>query len=519
MTVISGASLQLNGTAGTYAGYALTIGGVGYGKLPSGNLLLDRGALVNLGTANTWTGNITLSADTTLAATTAALTVTGNISGGFSITKVGANAATLAAPNSYTGNLTVSAGTLTLQGANTYTGSTTVGTTANLTLNNLGTITGTSSPITVNAGGTLAIDNSTAALVANRLGGVTKALTLNGGNFTLIGNNGVALTSSESIGALTLGSGNNVITSTSGTFANAAINLLRFDSLTRSSGATANFVAGSTGADLGTALNQVLFTNAPSTTAVSQNGGAASFNILPYATVTSKSNVADIASFNPTGGTGVAALATSTANDVVRLTGATTMAANASAAALVLQGGATGFTVNQGGFRLTLGGSGTIVSNLTTTGTNTITAGTLALGSNEGIVLTTGNVSIATVINSPITTSGGLTVGGNASGSTTLAATNNIGGDTSIQLGGTLTLGSAASVGAGNLTITGTTAITPIITNVIAAFRAFGFSNAGTPLLIASTPVNAVHPEANARTSSGGKSSPFSANQRAIAVS
>jgi hypothetical protein len=42
----------------------------------------------------------------------------------------------------------------------------------------------------------------------------------------------------------------------------------------------------------------------------------------------------------------------------------------------------------------------------------------------------------------------------------------------------------------------------PIIVNVVAALRARGFSNEGTPLLIASTPVSAVHPDANARTSS-----------------
>ena len=39
----------------------------------------------------------------------------------------------------------------------------------------------------------------------------------------------------------------------------------------------------------------------------------------------------------------------------------------------------------------------------------------------------------------------------------------------------------------------------PMIASVSAAFLALGFLNAGTPLLMASTPVNAVQPEANAR--------------------
>ena len=46
-----------------------------------------------------------------------------------------------------------------------------------------------------------------------------------------------------------------------------------------------------------------------------------------------------------------------------------------------------------------------------------------------------------------------------------------------------------------------TTAITPISVSVSAALRLLGLRKAGTPLLIASTPVNAVQPDAKARTS------------------
>ena len=45
------------------------------------------------------------------------------------------------------------------------------------------------------------------------------------------------------------------------------------------------------------------------------------------------------------------------------------------------------------------------------------------------------------------------------------------------------------------------TAIPPSSASVVAAFLLLGFWNAGTPLLIASTPVSAVQPEANARSS------------------
>ena len=40
----------------------------------------------------------------------------------------------------------------------------------------------------------------------------------------------------------------------------------------------------------------------------------------------------------------------------------------------------------------------------------------------------------------------------------------------------------------------------PISASVVAALRLFGGLNAGTPLAIASTPVSAVHPDANARS-------------------
>ena len=45
------------------------------------------------------------------------------------------------------------------------------------------------------------------------------------------------------------------------------------------------------------------------------------------------------------------------------------------------------------------------------------------------------------------------------------------------------------------------TATAPSRASVVAAFLLLGLRNAGTPLLIASTPVSAVQPEENARSS------------------
>ena len=53
-------------------------------------------------------------------------------------------------------------------------------------------------------------------------------------------------------------------------------------------------------------------------------------------------------------------------------------------------------------------------------------------------------------------------------------------------------------------------AMPPISASVVAAFLLFGLRNAGTPLAIASTPVSAVQPEANARSARKTKARPAS---------
>ena len=52
------------------------------------------------------------------------------------------------------------------------------------------------------------------------------------------------------------------------------------------------------------------------------------------------------------------------------------------------------------------------------------------------------------------------------------------------------------------------TAIPPSISSVVAALRDLGFSNAGTPLLIASTPVSAAQPEENDRATRNANAKP-----------
>ena len=52
------------------------------------------------------------------------------------------------------------------------------------------------------------------------------------------------------------------------------------------------------------------------------------------------------------------------------------------------------------------------------------------------------------------------------------------------------------------------TAMSPSISSVVAALRDLGFRNAGTPLLIASTPVSAAQPDENARATRNTSANP-----------
>jgi autotransporter-associated beta strand protein len=106
---------------------------------PTWTLVLNGGSTLwsenGSGAQNTWAGPVTLNGAATLRAD-AVLTVSGEISGLGSLTKISNNIATLTASNSYAGNTTVSAGTLALQQATLATNSTiTVASNAVLALN------------------------------------------------------------------------------------------------------------------------------------------------------------------------------------------------------------------------------------------------------------------------------------------------------------------------------------------------------------------------------------------------
>ena len=154
-------------------------------------------------------------------------------SGTTSLAKDGAGTWRLAGANSYAGATAVNSGTLMLTGPN-------------------GAVTATSG-FTVNAGGTLLLDNTAAANNTNRLRDVT--VTLNGGTLRFA-NSGGAADYLENAGQLAVSQNNSTVATVQAAPGQAAT--LRFASLARTAGATVNFTGAGLGVD---GRNKILFTS------------------------------------------------------------------------------------------------------------------------------------------------------------------------------------------------------------------------------------------------------------------
>jgi fibronectin-binding autotransporter adhesin len=102
VSVASGAAVQLQGS-GIALVNAMTLRGTGVGAA---------GVLRNISGANTITGTFAFGSNVQIGVDSGGLTLNGNISGGYSLTKIGAGTLTLIGSNSYTGGTTLSAGWL-----------------------------------------------------------------------------------------------------------------------------------------------------------------------------------------------------------------------------------------------------------------------------------------------------------------------------------------------------------------------------------------------------------------------
>ncbi|HYG73721.1 MAG TPA: autotransporter-associated beta strand repeat-containing protein, partial [Planctomycetota bacterium] len=191
-TVQAGATLLLN--AGVNIPEPLTINGTGVGA---------NGAIQSAAADNTLSGSVVLGSDSSIGVASNVLTISGAISGGFNLTKVGASTLTLTGNNSWGGTTTVSAGTL---------------------LDNSGAdAIPNGSAVTVANGATLTIDNndetigSLAGVAGSSVSIINNAILRTGGNNApsttfdgVISGNGLGL-AKEGTGLFTLG-GNNSFT-------------------------------------------------------------------------------------------------------------------------------------------------------------------------------------------------------------------------------------------------------------------------------------------------------------------
>lgn len=448
-TVTAGATLQIDGTGLSIPEY-ITFSGTGH---------LYTGAIRNSTGNNTLTGLLTLGAaarivsdgSTTLtidskglSATTLGLTIGGAGNTTFTATApIYGTTATLTKQDS---------GVLTMQAFNNFTGATNLSR-GEIVLSESGAIPNTA--ITIGSGATLTVDNSTAAAL-NRLS-ESAALTMNGGNFALIGN--ASSNASESTGALTLASGHNTITITPGA---GGATTMTFASLSRTAGATALFRGTSLGSAPGANVSTLMFTSTP---AVLGGGGSANSTTISiikgvFGDDSLSGTGTDMVTYNVGNTNGVRLLnstgfsgeyaSTLTANANVKLT-ADTVASTVSINSLIVDG----YSITNPGSAATITmSSGSLAGNILMNSATSIAGAntTLGISTNHLDILTTASASISAIIGTAV--AGSVAISG--TGAVTLSAASAHTGTTFIN-SATLFAGASNVLSTGGVTVIGGT--------------------------------------------------------------
>ncbi|MEI6646823.1 MAG: autotransporter-associated beta strand repeat-containing protein [bacterium] len=441
---------------------------VGDGALTTSALTFS-GTLLSLGaggiTINPYVGTVTLSATSVkLGASQTWLNNSGSLTGSANISNVGdvapfiltidgTGVTTLSGIISNGGNtgtlgLTKNGvGTLTLSGANTYTGATILND-GTLNLQGLnGVLALSTSPITL-AGGLFSVVNAAVANNNARLAD-TQAISLSGGRFLYNGAASAGVSSTETVGAITSGSGASSIGVAFGNATGAAT--LTAASLAHNAGNAALLVNGAglgkDTASLGS-VGRLFLTSAPTlvgttaATATGINSAAKNTQIVPYllgeATATSGNTgtVSGVANtfltyhattgLRPLNLTDEFTANTITVGNNMYITAATTAVNTASINALVMNG--NNLTITDGK-TLTVA-SGAVLFSAGNTIKPSGSSGTLDFGSAEAMVTVNGTIA---TISAPITGSGGLTKSG--IGTLVLSGTNSFTGKTTVGAG------------------------------------------------------------------------------------
>ena len=426
-TVADGAALALSG--GITVAENLTLSGSG---VSSG------GALISASGTNTVSGTVTLNADATVT-TTSGLTLSGVVSGAYALTKEGSGSLTLSGSNSYTGATTVSAGTLVAGHANA------LGTTAGST--------------TVSNGATLAIaDGITVAEALTVSGsGVSSAgaLQVTGGSATLSG--AVTMAADTTIGVSGTGLTLSGIVGGSHALTKTGSGMLTLSGDNTYTGATT----------VSAGVLYITHANALGTTAAGTTiASDATLRIGTGLTVAENLTISGIGV-----STGIGAVKVN--GGTATISGAITLAADASIGSYNSGDTLTISGIMSGGFNLTKVGGGTVVLSGTNsyTGTTTVSEGTLSIAGsgnistgtvtlNGGTLDVTGSaVTLANAValgssHGTISVGSGsaLTLSGVISGANNLAKS----GGGALTLSGTGTYTGTTTVGAGTLVVTGT---------------------------------------------------------------
>ena len=458
-----------------------------WGALQAGSpLTIPNTVIFNSATSNavalagspiTFTGTVTLPGVANLSINTATTWAGGaSGAGGFTLS----NTPVVTGSSTYNGG-----GNLVVNSAAAFTGQTTVNT-GTLTLNGAaGALTGTSQ-VNLDTSGTLTLDNTLGNNGA-RVNGAAP-LVFNGGTLNFLGAAGAA--STETFGSVLFNTGNSTVISTAGAGGTVALTATIAG---RNAGATANLVAG--GAQtLGSATNQFII-GVPAAALLS-NGIIKGFTVTDAATggfnfatatgaATASISALPLASYTALSATGTNTVTQNVLVDPTQAGFGAPAGAIASDTlnSLLIRG--SGLTISgAAGAVLTVGGAsgtaGMIAASGGTTTANTISVPTIALGTQEGVYITSNGT---TAISSNITGSAGATFSGagnlalsganaytNTSNTQTVTLAGATSGNFTLSLSGVLTallpfsttaaqlqaaLQGLPNIGPGNVTVTG----------------------------------------------------------------